>query len=135
RLRVWLTRIALGLALLIALKIGHGFYKHYYYSDDIPRVGELIQMLRGSRNWDLHRIKTIVTGESFSRKLMPRVRVAAFVLTLWIVLFWAAAILIYEYLLHFLYHSNRPNRFAPYIWLRRSILSMATLGILCIIYG
>jgi predicted MPP superfamily phosphohydrolase len=130
------VRLLLLLALLIAFKIGRDFYRHYYYTDDIPRFGELGRILRESPgHWSLERIRQVVQGESFREKLAPRIRVAAFVLFVWIVLFWAGATLVYEYVFHFATRGERRNRFAPYVWLRRLILSAGAAGVLCLLYG
>jgi predicted MPP superfamily phosphohydrolase len=64
----------------------------------------------------------------------PADRVAAFIIFVWAFLFCSAALLVYEYFVAFSTTAAR-NRFAPYVWFRRLLLSATGLGVLCVFYA
>ena len=124
------------MALLILFKIGYDFYKHYYYTEDVPRISEVVRMARDAHhNWDLERVRKVIGGESFKSKLAPRIRVAAFVAMVWIVILLAGGFLVYEYALYFAAGGKPRKRSWFAIWLRRVIVGGAGLGVLCLLYG
>jgi uncharacterized protein len=136
---IWVLRIVLGLALLIGFKLAFDFLSQYRYTDTIPRASRWPSMLRRSTSrWDWSQLPGYFHGNYFRTRLVPRARVLVFVVGVWGCLFWAGAIVVYEYLLLFRPLSNgsaRRNRFAPYVWLRRLVLTVSGVGVLCILYG
>ena len=113
----------MSLVLLTAFKMVFDFVSSEYYEDVVPPV----------RQWP--GIFMHFTGR------VAEARVAAFIISIWAFLFWAAAMLAYEYVLVFAAHVSgsspgvRRNRFAPYVWLRHMVLGATGVGVLCLLYG
>ncbi len=140
RRAIWVMRIVLGLALLIACKMAVDFLSSEYYEDAIAPVRQWPGIFwRFAGGLTFSRVAGLFHGSALRTRLVPRVRVAAFILSVWAFLLWAGAILFYEYVLAFarpLPASAVPrNRFAPYVWLRRFVLGATGVGVLCILYG
>jgi len=128
-LRLWAMRAALGLGLLLALKIGYDFYNHFYYTEDLPNAQEL------ANHWNVFRVGELFHDRTLLWRVFPRARVLFFVLAMWAVLLVGAAVLVYEYFCYFASRGQSRNRFVFYVRFRNLVLSGAGLGVLCIAYG
>jgi predicted MPP superfamily phosphohydrolase len=131
---VWILPLLAGVLLLIGLWIGIGFYRHYKASEGAPKLSDVVRILEVLPGVRAKRIQEIIEGETWE-KMAPRVRVVLFTFTLLGVLVWATIILFYEYLFYFVTRGEHRNRFAPYVWLRRTVLGVAGVGVLCLLYG
>lgn len=127
--RIWAIRLALGLGLLLALKIGYDFYNHFYYTEELPSFQEL------ANHWNVFRIAELLHNRTLLWRVFPRARVLSFVLFMWAVLLVGAAVLVFEYFCYFTSRGKRRNRFVFYVRFRNLVLSVAGFGVLCIAYG
>lgn len=127
--RIWLVRIAFGLALLLAFKIGYDFFKHFYYTDEIPSWRDL------AKQWNVLRAAELIHNPGLIGRALPRSRVVLFVVLLWTVLLSAGVVLIYEYGYHFATAGRRFKRTPVYIWFRNVVVGLAVFGALCLTYG
>lgn len=129
RLRIWAMRVALGLGLLLALKIGYDFYNHFYYTEDLPSLWEL------KNHWNVFRVGELLHDRTLLWRVFPRARVLFFILFMWAVLLLGAAVLVFEYFCYFAARGQRRNRFVFYVRFRNLVLSVSGFGVLCIAYG
>ncbi|SRR5579871_625554 len=131
---VWILPLIAGILLLFGLRMAVSFYLQYKTSEGAPKLSDAERVVESLPGVKARRIGQILEAETW-QKMAPRVRVILFVLGLFGILAWAAAILVYEYFFYFFAQGRRRNRFAPYVWLRWMVLTAAGVGVVCIFYG
>jgi predicted MPP superfamily phosphohydrolase len=117
RVAIWMIRIFVGVGLLIVFKMAIDLVSSDYYEDVVPRV----------RAWP--RVFLHIASST------AEARVAVFIILVWGFFFCTAGMLVYEFFVTLSASSAPRKRFAPYVWLRRLVLTATGLGLLCVVYA